>query len=122
MVRTNLGDRWELLAPVFPGDTLQVRHRAVALRRTRSRPTQGVLTYQSGGNTITVDPANPPAALTAAEAASVRIYGEAASQQEGDTLIEIENLRGSDPALDDREDREQRELLSELLLCLLEWQ
>ena len=41
----HLGDRWRLVAPVHLGDTLEVRYRPLTLRRTRSRPSQGVATF-----------------------------------------------------------------------------
>jgi acyl dehydratase len=41
----HLGDRWQLVAPVFIGDTLEVRHKPLAVRRTRSQPKRGVMTY-----------------------------------------------------------------------------
>ena len=41
----HLGDRWQFVAPVFVGDTLEVRHKPLSVRRTRSQPTQGVMTY-----------------------------------------------------------------------------
>ena len=41
----HLGDRWQFAAPVRLGDTLEVRHQPVALRRTRSQPTRGVVTF-----------------------------------------------------------------------------
>lgn len=41
----HLGDRWTVFAPVALGDTLEVRHRPEALRRTRSQPTRGVATF-----------------------------------------------------------------------------
>jgi acyl dehydratase len=41
----HLGDRWRFQAPVFIGDTLEVRYRPLSLRRTRSQPTRGVLTF-----------------------------------------------------------------------------
>ena len=41
----HLGDRWRVVAPVFLGDTLHVRHKPLAVRRTRSQPTKGVMTY-----------------------------------------------------------------------------
>ncbi|MDJ0851741.1 MAG: MaoC/PaaZ C-terminal domain-containing protein [Myxococcota bacterium] len=41
----HLGDRWEFVAPVFIGDTLEVRHKPLSVRRTRSQPKKGVMTY-----------------------------------------------------------------------------
>jgi acyl dehydratase len=41
----HLGDRWRFLAPVRIGDTLEVRYQPLSLRRTRSQPTRGVLTF-----------------------------------------------------------------------------
>jgi acyl dehydratase len=41
----HLGDRWQFVAPVHIGDTLEVRHQPLALRRTRSQPELGVMTY-----------------------------------------------------------------------------
>ena len=41
----HLGDRWQVVAPVRLGDTLEVRHQPVALRRTRSQPTRGIVTF-----------------------------------------------------------------------------
>jgi len=41
----HLGDRWQFVAPVLVGDTLEVRHRPLALRRCRTRPTQGIATF-----------------------------------------------------------------------------
>jgi acyl dehydratase len=41
----HLGDRWQFVAPVRLGDTLEVRYRPLALRRTRSQPTRGVATF-----------------------------------------------------------------------------
>jgi acyl dehydratase len=41
----HLGDRWRLAAPVHTGDTLEVRHRPLRLRRTRSQPTRGIVTF-----------------------------------------------------------------------------
>ena len=41
----HLGDRWRFVAPVRIGDTLDVRHEPLSLRRTRSRPDQGVATF-----------------------------------------------------------------------------
>jgi acyl dehydratase len=41
----HLGDRWQLVAPVRIGDTLEVRYQPLSLRRTRSQPTQGILTF-----------------------------------------------------------------------------
>ncbi len=41
----HLGDRWQVVAPVRLGDTLEVRYRPLALRRTRSRPSHGVATF-----------------------------------------------------------------------------
>ena len=41
----HLGDRWEFVAPVFVGDTLEVRHEPLSVRRTRSRPDKGVMTW-----------------------------------------------------------------------------
>jgi acyl dehydratase len=41
----HLGDRWHFVAPVFIGDTLEVRHKPLAVRRTRSQPNRGVMTY-----------------------------------------------------------------------------
>jgi acyl dehydratase len=41
----HLGDRWQFLAPVRLGDTLEVRYRPLALRRTRSQPERGVATF-----------------------------------------------------------------------------
>ena len=33
------------MAPVHVGDTLEVRHKPLGVRRTRSQPTKGVMTY-----------------------------------------------------------------------------
>lgn len=41
----HLGDRWQFVAPVRLGDTLEVRHRPLALRKTLSQPTRGVATF-----------------------------------------------------------------------------
>jgi acyl dehydratase len=41
----HLGDRWQFVAPVFVGDTLEVRHKPLSVRRTRSQPSRGVMTY-----------------------------------------------------------------------------
>jgi acyl dehydratase len=41
----HLGDRWQFVAPVRLGDTLEVRHRPLGLRRTRSQPARGVATF-----------------------------------------------------------------------------
>ena len=41
----HLGDRWQFVAPVFVGDTLEVRHKPLSVRRTRSQPKKGVMTY-----------------------------------------------------------------------------
>jgi acyl dehydratase len=41
----HLGDRWQFIAPVRIGDTLEVRHRPLSLRRSRSQPTRGILTF-----------------------------------------------------------------------------
>jgi acyl dehydratase len=41
----HLGDRWQFVAPVRLGDTLEVRYQPLALRRTRSQPTRGVATF-----------------------------------------------------------------------------
>lgn len=41
----HLGDRWEFVAPVFIGDTLEVRYQQVSVRRTRSQPTRGIATF-----------------------------------------------------------------------------
>ncbi len=41
----HLGDRWRLIAPARIGDTLDVRFHPERLRRTRSRPNQGVATF-----------------------------------------------------------------------------
>ena len=41
----HLGDRWLFIAPVRIGDTLEVRYQPLSLRRTRSQPTRGVLTF-----------------------------------------------------------------------------
>jgi acyl dehydratase len=41
----HLGDRWQFVAPVFVGDTLEVRHKPLGVRRTRSDPSRGVMTY-----------------------------------------------------------------------------
>jgi acyl dehydratase len=41
----HLGDRWWFVAPVRIGDTLEVRYRPLRMRRTRSQPTRGILTF-----------------------------------------------------------------------------
>ena len=41
----HLGDRWRFVAPVRIGDTLEVRYQPLSLRRTRSQPLRGVLTF-----------------------------------------------------------------------------
>lgn len=41
----HLGDRWQFVAPVRIGDTLEVRYRPLSLRRTRSQPSRGVATF-----------------------------------------------------------------------------
>jgi acyl dehydratase len=41
----HLGDRWQVVAPVFAGDTLELRHRPLNARRTRSRPHLAVTTF-----------------------------------------------------------------------------
>jgi len=41
----HLGDRWQVVAPVFIGDTLELRHRPLKARRTRSRPHLAVTTF-----------------------------------------------------------------------------
>jgi acyl dehydratase len=41
----HLGDRWQFVAPVRLGDTLEVRHRPLTLLPTRSQPTRGVATF-----------------------------------------------------------------------------
>ena len=41
----HLGDRWEFVSPVYVGDTLEVRHRPVSVRRTRTDPSRGVMTF-----------------------------------------------------------------------------
>jgi acyl dehydratase len=41
----HLGDRWQFVAPVHIGDTLEVRYKPLSLRRTRSQPSLGVLTF-----------------------------------------------------------------------------
>jgi len=41
----HLGDRWRFFAPVRIGDTLAVRHRPLCVRRTRSQPNRGVMTF-----------------------------------------------------------------------------
>ncbi len=47
----NLGwERIELLAPVFPGDTLYAESEVLAKRESRSRPTQGIVTVRTTGH------------------------------------------------------------------------
>ena len=41
----HLGDRWQWVAPVYVGDTLEVRHRPLSVRPTRSNPARGVMTF-----------------------------------------------------------------------------
>jgi acyl dehydratase len=41
----HLGDRWQFVAPVRLGDTLEVRYQPLGLRRTRSQPARGVATF-----------------------------------------------------------------------------
>ena len=41
----HLGDRWQWVAPVYVGDTLEVRHRPLSVRPTRSNPDRGVVTF-----------------------------------------------------------------------------
>jgi acyl dehydratase len=41
----HLGDRWQVVAPVHIGDTLEVRYQPLSLRRTRSQPSRGVATF-----------------------------------------------------------------------------
>lgn len=41
----HLGDSWQFVAPVRIGDTLEVRYRPLALRRTHSQPIRGVATF-----------------------------------------------------------------------------
>ena len=41
----HLGDRWRLIAPARIGDSVDVRFRPESLRRTRTRPEQGVATF-----------------------------------------------------------------------------
>ncbi len=41
----HLGDRWWHVAPVRVGDTLDVRHAPLSIRRTRSDPNRGVATF-----------------------------------------------------------------------------
>jgi acyl dehydratase len=41
----HLGDRWQFVAPVRFGDSIEVRYQPLALRRTRSRPERGVATF-----------------------------------------------------------------------------
>jgi acyl dehydratase len=44
----NLGfDELKLTAPVFPGDTLYARSEVLAVRESRSRPTQGIVTTRT---------------------------------------------------------------------------
>ena len=46
----NLGwDNIKLTAPVFPGDTIYARSEVMAVRPSRSRPTQGIVTTQTEG-------------------------------------------------------------------------
>lgn len=46
----NLGwDEVRLLAPVFPGDTLYARTKVLAVRASRSRPGQGIVTTETQG-------------------------------------------------------------------------
>ncbi|MEM7413557.1 MAG: MaoC/PaaZ C-terminal domain-containing protein [Myxococcota bacterium] len=45
MTAGHLGDRWRSVAPIYWGDTLEVRFRPERLRKTRSQPVRGVLTY-----------------------------------------------------------------------------
>ena len=54
----NLGfDELKLTAPVFPGDTIYARSEVLAVRESKSRPTQGIVTtrteaYKPGGPTV----------------------------------------------------------------------
>ncbi|MDE0886928.1 MAG: MaoC/PaaZ C-terminal domain-containing protein [Myxococcota bacterium] len=41
----HLGDRWQVIAPVFVGDTLELRYRPLNARRTQSRPHLAVTTF-----------------------------------------------------------------------------
>ena len=41
----HLGDRWQFVAPVYVGDTLEVRHRPLSVRRTRTDPGRGIMTF-----------------------------------------------------------------------------
>ena len=41
----HLGDRWRFVAPIHLGDSVEVRFRPERLRRTRSEPVRGILTY-----------------------------------------------------------------------------
>ena len=41
----HLGDRWRFVGPIRIGDSLEVRYRPLGMRRTRSTPIRGIVTY-----------------------------------------------------------------------------
>jgi len=41
----HIGDRWSLFAPIYPGDTIQTRHRPLSCSPSKSRPDMAIVRF-----------------------------------------------------------------------------